>query len=102
MIHLIAYITAQPGKRAELLKAFHTVIPDVRAEPGCIEYAPAVDADDFPGVAAPIGPDTYAVVEKWASAEALRAHMAAPHMKEYAARTKHLIAGRVLHVMREG
>ena len=102
MVHLIAFITAHPGKRAELLTVFHTLIPTVRAEEGCVEYAPVVDIDGFAGFTTPLGPDTYAVVEKWASPEALRAHAAAPHMAEFGARTKHLIAKRVLHVLTPG
>jgi quinol monooxygenase YgiN len=102
MVHLLAFITAHPGKRAELLAAFHGVIPLVHAEDGCIEYAPVVDIEGFDGFTTPLGPDTYAVVEKWASPEALRTHAAAPHMAEYGARTKHLIASRVLHVLTAG
>jgi quinol monooxygenase YgiN len=102
MVHLIAFITAQPGKRAELLAAFHRLIPTVRAEEGCVEYAPVVDIEGFAGFTTPLGPDTYAVIEKWASPDALRAHAAAPHMAEYGARTKHLIAKRVLHVLTNG
>lgn len=102
MVHLIAFITAHPGKRAELLKAFHTLIPTVRAEAGCIEYAPVVDIEGFSEFTTPLGPDTYAVIEKWASPDALRAHGAAPHMKEYGAKHQHLIAKRVLHVLTDG
>ena len=45
MIHVLAYITAKPGQREALLKEFRTLLPAVRAEQGCIEYGPAVDAD---------------------------------------------------------
>jgi quinol monooxygenase YgiN len=102
MVHLLAFITAQPGKRAELLMAFHTLIPTVRAEEGCVEYAPVVDHEGFDGFTTPLGPDTYVVVEKWASPAALHAHAGAAHMKEYGSRTKHLIAGRTLHVLKDG
>ena len=99
MVHLVAFITAHPGKRAELLAAFREIVPVVRAEAGCIEYGPVVDLDGFGGFQTPLGPDTYAVIEQWESADALRAHAAAPHMAEYGARTRHLIARRVLHVL---
>jgi quinol monooxygenase YgiN len=39
------------------------------------------------------------VIEKWASPEALKAHAAAPHMAAYGAKTKPLIASRVIHVL---
>jgi quinol monooxygenase YgiN len=47
----------------------------------------------------PFGPDTFVAIEKWESAEALKAHAAAPHMKAYAAKTKDMIASRVIHVL---
>jgi quinol monooxygenase YgiN len=100
MVHLLAFVTAQPGRREELLAAFRSIIPAVRAEDGCVEYQPVVDVEGFGGFQTPLGADTYAVVEKWASAEALRAHAAAPHMAAYAACTKELIASRVLHVLK--
>ncbi len=99
MLHLIAVITAKPGQRAALLDAFSANVSNVRAEAGCIEYAATVDADGFPDVAAPLGPDSFIVVEKWASPEALRAHMAAPHMSAYGAQTKDLVAQRLLHIL---
>jgi len=46
MIHVIAVITAKPGKRAEILAAFRANVPAVRAEKGCIEYGAAIDADN--------------------------------------------------------
>ena len=39
------------------------------------------------------------VVETWASLAHLEAHGAAPHMAAYAAKTKDLIASRVIHVL---
>lgn len=99
MIQVLAIITAHPGQRAALLAEFRANMPNVHAEKGCIEYGPAIDAEGFDKIATPFGPDTFVVIEKWESAEALRAHAAAPHMAAYAARTKHLIASRVIHVL---
>ena len=49
MIHVIAIITAKPGKREEVLAAFRANMPAVHAEQGCIEYGPATDAEGGPG-----------------------------------------------------
>ena len=97
-VHVLAIITAKPGRRAELLQAFQANVPNVRAEDGCIEYVATVDADAG-DVQTRFGEDTFVVVEKWASLDALAAHAAAPHMAAYAARTKDLIASRVIHVL---
>ena len=99
MIHVIAVITAKPGKRAEVLAAFNANVPAVRAEQGCIEYGAAVDAEGAPSIQTRYGADTFLVVEKWQSLDALKAHAAAPHMAAYAAKVKDLLAARVIHVL---
>ncbi|WP_407520700.1 putative quinol monooxygenase [Methylobacterium oryzisoli] len=99
MIHVLAIITTKPGQREAVLDAYRANLPAVLAEEGCIEYGAAVDAEGAGPLQAPLGPDSFVVVEKWASLDALRAHAAAPHMAAYAAKTKDLIAGRVIHVL---
>ena len=44
-VHVIAVITAKPGRRAELLEAFQANVPNVHAEEGCIEYVATIDAE---------------------------------------------------------
>jgi len=99
MIHVVAIVTAKPGKREEILKAIRANLPAVRAENGCIEYGPAVDADGIGPFQAKAGPDTIFVIEKWADGDALRAHAGAPHMAAYAAKVKDLVASRAIHVL---
>jgi quinol monooxygenase YgiN len=99
MIHVIAIITAKPGRREEVLRHFRANVPNVRAERGCIEYGAAVDADPALPVQTKYGPDTFVVVEKWDSMDALKAHAAAPHMAAYGAKTKELLASRVIHIL---
>jgi quinol monooxygenase YgiN len=98
-VHVIAIVTARPGRRAELLRAFQANVPNVHAEEGCIEYVATVDAEGAGDVQTRFGEDTFVVVEKWASLAALKAHAAAPHMAAYAARTKDLIKSRVIHIL---
>lgn len=99
MVHVIAVITAKPGKREAILEAFRANVPAVRAEKGCIEYGAAIDADTALPVQTRYGPDTFLAIEKWESLEALKAHAAAPHMAAYAAKTRELIASRVIHIL---
>lgn len=98
MVNVIAIITAKPGMREQILKEFHANMPAVHAEDGCIEYGPTIDADGLGSFQTKFGPDVFVVVEKWASVDALKAHAAAPHMASYGARTKDMIASRVIHV----
>lgn len=99
MIHVVAVITAKPGQRAALLALFNANVPAVLAEAGCIEYGAAVDIDAIGKMQARFGEDAFVVIEKWQSIEHLRAHAAAPHMQEYAAKAKDLIAERAIHVL---
>ena len=99
MVHVLAMITAKPGQRDAVLAVFHANVPAVRAEEGCIEYGAAVDVDVLGRFQALLGPDSFVVIEKWASAEALKAHGASPHMVAYAAKTKDLVAARAIHVL---
>jgi quinol monooxygenase YgiN len=99
MIHVIAVITAKPGKRAEILQHFRANVPHVHKEAGCIEYGAAVDAENALPFQTKWGPDTLLVIEKWESMDALKAHAVAPHMAAYGAKTKELIASRVIHIL---
>lgn len=98
MIIVLARIQTIPGKRDEFLAEFQRLVPEVRAEAGCIEYGPAVDAvTDLP--AQLTDADVVMVVEKWESLEALKAHLVAPHMVSYRTRVKDLVAGTQLQVL---
>lgn len=102
MIHVVAVLTAKPGKRAEVLRLFNANCPAVRAEKGCLEYQAVIDVEGFGPAQTPIGPETFFVIEKWATADDLKAHSVAPHMKDYGAKVKDMMAGRVIHVLKNG
>ncbi len=99
MIHVLAVITTKPGLRDSVLDIFRANVPAVLAEEGCIEYGAAVDADGAPPIQAPYGPDSFVVVEKWASMQALAAHGAAPHMLAYGNKTREMLASRMIHIL---
>jgi len=58
-----------------------------------------IDADPALPFQKKCGDDTFLVVEKWDSMDALKAHAAAPHMAAYGAKTKEMIASRVIHIL---
>ena len=99
MLHLIAVITTKPGQRDNVLAAFGANVPAVHAEAGCLEYTATVDAAGLEDMQSPLGPDTFVVVEKWESADALRAHAASAHMAAYGAKTKDMLASRALYIL---
>jgi len=93
MIHVIATITTRPGQRDAALTALKEIAPTVLKEAGCIEYGAAVDVPSgIPDQPAPRA-DSFTVLEKWESLEALHAHLAAPHMADYREKVKDIVAG---------
>ena len=99
MLNIVAIITTKPGMRAAVLEAFNANVPAVLAEDGCIEYAAVIDAEGMGGFQARLGDDSFAVIEKWESKEALMAHAVSPHMKEYGKKTKDMVADKAIHVL---
>jgi quinol monooxygenase YgiN len=99
VIHVMAVITAKPGQRDAVLALFKANVPAVHAEDGCIEYGATIDAEGVGKFQTQFGSDTFVVVEKWESLDHLKAHAASPHMAEYGAKTKDMLADRVIHVL---
>ncbi|THH37286.1 antibiotic biosynthesis monooxygenase [Aliishimia ponticola] len=99
VIHVIAVITAQPGQRANLLELFNKNAATVRTEKGCIAYEATIDTENAGPMQTEFGPDTFVVVEQWESMQALGAHAVAPHMKEYSAQSKAMVAGSKIHIL---
>ena len=99
MIHVIATVELNPGTRDKFLAEFRKIIPEVKAEVGCIEYGPTIDAvTDIP-IQYKVGADRVVVVEKWESVAALKAHGAAAHMQAYRAKVKEYVKGMELRVL---
>ncbi|MDX7949565.1 antibiotic biosynthesis monooxygenase [Lichenihabitans sp. Uapishka_5] len=99
MIHVLAFVTAKPGSRDQVLDHFRANMPAVHAEQGCIEYQPAIDAPGGGAMQEPLGADTFVVVEKWSTMDDLKAHAASSHMAAYGAKVKDLLAGRTIRVL---
>ena len=100
MIHVIASINVHPGSLSRFLEIFKSNVPAVRAEKGCIEYRPTVDVDS--GLPAQrLEPDTVVIIERWESLDALRNHLASPHMLAYREKVKDLVSSVTLKVLQE-
>ena len=82
-IVVVGSFTAQPGKESEALQAFSDLVAPTHAEDGCILYALHQGSDDLRRLA---------FVERWASREALDAHLASPHIKDVLARAPQLFS----------
>jgi quinol monooxygenase YgiN len=100
MISVLASISVKPGCREKFLAIFKANVPAVKAENGCVEYTPAID---IPTGLPPqtLDADLVTIIEKWSSLDALRAHLAAPHMATYREKVKDLVQGVTLKVLQD-
>jgi quinol monooxygenase YgiN len=99
MIHVLATIELADGQRDAFLGEFRKIVPLVRAEPGCLEYGPAIDlTTDIPNQAGQRG-NVVTVIEKWESVAALEKHLVAPHMVEYRGKVKGMVVRSELRIL---
>jgi quinol monooxygenase YgiN len=99
MIHVIANIELRDGTREAFLTEFRQLVPTVHAEAGCIDYGPTTDARTDIGAQLPLRENTVTIVERWESLDALKAHLAAPHMAAYREKVKDYVLGVTLQVL---
>ncbi len=78
---VVGSFKAEPGKEAEALQAFKDLVAPTHAEDGCILYALHQGADD---------PSELVFIERWASREALDAHLRSPHVSAVLERAQEL------------
>ena len=99
MVHVLATIELHPGVRTRFLGEFQQIVPEVRAEDGCVEYGAAVDVATGLSAQPPVRDHVVVVVEKWRDVAALEAHLVAPHMTAYRARVTDLVVKTTIHVL---
>ncbi len=99
MIHVLATININPGKRDEFVNIFKANVPNVLAEDGCIRYEPTIDFPSGFDRQPPLRGNTVVIIEAWESIDHLKAHLAAPHMATYREQVKDLVAGSELQIL---
>ena len=72
MVHTLATLIARPDTVDATREALAALVGPTRAEDGCEHYALFQSTDD---------PTRFQTVERWASAEAARAHLASDHVQ---------------------
>jgi quinol monooxygenase YgiN len=77
------------------------VVPTVRAENCCQMYALLKDAETDWDKPQRFGERTLWMVEKWDSIDALKAHIAAPHMKAFGPTVRGMRRSGTFHVLQE-
>ena len=82
-IVVVGSLKARPGKEEETREALAGLVQPTHEEEGCIVYAMHQGVDD---------PARFAFVERWASKEALEAHLGTPHIAALLERADELLA----------
>ena len=100
MIHVIATIDLNLGTRDAFLAEFHKIVAPVRAEAGCLDYGPTVDAESGIAAQGSVRADVVTVVERWESLAHLQAHLVAPHMVEYRPKVKDFVKSVTLQILK--
>ncbi len=97
MIHLVVTMHVKPGSREAFLDLFNRNRPAVLAEPGCIQY---LLCSDLPGGTQPPDPDCFTLLEQWIGEDALKTHLATPHMKAFSQAAASLRASTTVRILR--
>lgn len=74
MIVVNVEVTVEPGAADKARDAVKSMEQATRKEAGCLTYAFSVDISD---------PGMIRVTERWESMDAIKAHMASPHMADF-------------------
>jgi quinol monooxygenase YgiN len=74
MIVVQVEVIVEPGSASKVVDAVKKMETVTRQEPGCLTYAFAVDLTD---------PGMVRVIERWESLDAIKSHLASPHMAEF-------------------
>ena len=100
MITVIASIHVKANHFSQFLEVFKSNVPTVLAEKGCIEYYPAIDVQTgLPPQE--LDENVVTIIEKWASLDALKGHVATPHMLAYREKVKDMVEALTIKVLQE-
>ena len=89
------------ANKAEYLAKTKSVMAAVRAEPGCCEYRLLGDAETDWDKPQRFGDRTLWMLEKWLSVGELKAHLAAPHMKQFGPSVAPMRTSSSFHVLED-
>lgn len=92
MIYVIARAEVAPDKFRDYLEELSGIVPEVRAEDGCIGYEPCADLN---------GEGSFVtIVEMWESEAHWRKHMTTPHMERFKAAVGAWRVGNTVYAVR--
>lgn len=99
MIFVVAVSNLKEGCRDEFVRLALANYANVHAEDGCISYLLNEDCPTGIPAQPELRKNTVTFVECWESVEHLKAHLAAPHMKDFMAAVKDLRVSSELRIL---
>jgi quinol monooxygenase YgiN len=94
MIYVIARAEIVPGKFQDYMAELEKIVPEVRAEEGCIGYEPCTD------ISGDGGEHFVTIIEMWDSEAHWRQHMTTPHMAAFKAAAGAWRVGNTVYAVR--
>ncbi len=100
MVYVYGSIKVKKGKVQEFIKTFNAFAIEVRKEPGCIEYLPAIDIQPaIPGQL--VDENAVSIIERWKDMKSLQVHVSTPAFQKEMEREKDMVEGVTLKIMQE-
>jgi quinol monooxygenase YgiN len=100
MIYGVVTIRVKPGKMSEFVQFFKANAAIVEREKGCRRYMLTADVESGMPVQV-IDGDVVTLLEEWESMDAVREHLAAPHMAAYFEKEKKLVNDVAVRMLQE-
>jgi len=99
MIYVIATVELKPECRAAYLEVLLGNVAAVKAEKGCLEYAPTIDVQTDIAMQETYNDNVVTIIEAWDDIAALKNHFNEPHMLAYREKVKDLIQKVTIQVL---
>jgi quinol monooxygenase YgiN len=101
MIYVVASSEVKSECREKFIELAKANLPNVHAEKGCIMYQLCTDFESGLTMQQKCGENTLVFIECWENIDYLKAHLATPHMKQFAEEVKDLRTSSSLKVLTE-
>ena len=99
MIYVIATVELKPNCRSAYLEVLLGNVAAVKAEKGCLEYAPTIDVETDIPIHETYDDNVVTIIEAWEDIAALKNHFNEPHMLAYREKVKDLIKKVTIQVL---
>jgi quinol monooxygenase YgiN len=100
MVYVYASVQVKKGRVQDFIKLFKTYSAEVKKEPGCIDYLPAVDLNTGSPFQTKDENSVY-IIEKWKDMGSLGVHLNSPAFQKEQEKEKDMVEGVMIKIMQE-